>query len=536
MGDLRLEPLVQARHCKLTQVRNIDLVVLHDMEYPERINAAEQVAAMFHTTDRVASAHACVVPETRVLTADLRWVHAGELAVGDDLIGVDEFRRDRNGRTYQPSTVEKAARRLAPCRTLVLEDGRRVTSSVDHWWLAQLAGAKWEWVAADALRPGDYLNVPLTPWPSYRDDALAWLAGLLDGEGTLHRDAFEMSLSQVEGPVLERAVEVLADHGLPYRLFWRKPKKTHWQKVGIVSVSGIQANLELVGRTRPVRFLGRINELLAGRFLQSRTYNNRLAIKSVEEAGKREVVSLQTSSRTYFAEGIISHNCVDADTIVPCVQDGDVAYHAPGANSTGLGIEHAGYAAQRADEWADAFSSAELRLSAHLAAHWAERYRIPVEFLDAAALGRPRPRGFTTHHQVSLAYRKSTHTDPGESFPVGRYLEMVRAHTGVITPLPLPPVEDLMNEPVDGLACPQYGPLANWSLTKDGGVRAYKDAPFLGSVPALLEQNRANFAVAVEIVPGGNGGYRIRAATKNGGFSDYVFDQGVLDAIKAGRI
>lgn len=231
-----------------------------------------------------------------------------------------------------------------------------------------------------------------------------------------------------------------------------------------------------------------------------------------------------------------AHVCIDADSIVPCVQEGDVAYHAPGANSNGLGIEHAGYALQRRDEWADPFSSAELQLSAHLAAHWAEKYRIPVEFLGAADLARPRPRGFTTHHAVSLAYRKSTHTDPGPGFPMDLYLEMVRAHTGVITAPPLPPVEEIMVKPVDGLACSQYGPLASWTLTEDGGVWAYKGAPFYGSVPALKESNRATFARAVEIVPWGNRGYRVRAATTDGGFSSYDFDQGVFDAIKAGQI
>lgn len=230
-----------------------------------------------------------------------------------------------------------------------------------------------------------------------------------------------------------------------------------------------------------------------------------------------------------------AHVCIDADSIVPCVLDHDVAYHAPGANSVGIGIEHAGYAAQRPEDWDDAFSRAELQLSAHYAAHKATLHRIPVEFLDVEALRRPRPRGFTTHNMVSLAYRKSTHTDPGTGFPMARYLDMVRAHTGVITPPPLPPVEEEMAKPVDGLACPQYGAEAAWTLTADGGVWAYKGALFFGSVPALLERNRQTFERAVEIRPW-NAGYTIRVVTKGGGSSDYNFDQGVFDAIRAGQI
>ena len=43
---------------------------------------------------------------------------------------------------------------------------------------------------------------------------------------------------------------------------------------------------------------------------------------------------------------VSAHYCVDADSIVQCVRDQDVAWHAPGANHDGIGIEHAGRAKQ----------------------------------------------------------------------------------------------------------------------------------------------------------------------------------------------
>ena len=42
------------------------------------------------------------------------------------------------------------------------------------------------------------------------------------------------------------------------------------------------------------------------------------------------------------AAGVSAHYCVDADSIVQCVKEEDVAWHAPGANHDGIGIEHAG--------------------------------------------------------------------------------------------------------------------------------------------------------------------------------------------------
>lgn len=44
-----------------------------------------------------------------------------------------------------------------------------------------------------------------------------------------------------------------------------------------------------------------------------------------------------------------------------------------------------------------------------------------------------------------------------------------------------------MADPVDGLAAPNGGV---WVLTKDGGIRSYKDAPFHGSYPGLPAEHR----------------------------------------------
>jgi hypothetical protein len=59
-------PFVPARWFTRTTGRQIDLVVLHDMEYPEKGTAAEDCATIFQTGARVASAHICVDSDTAV--------------------------------------------------------------------------------------------------------------------------------------------------------------------------------------------------------------------------------------------------------------------------------------------------------------------------------------------------------------------------------------------------------------------------------------------------------------------------------------
>jgi len=124
-----------------------------------------------------------------------------------------------------------------------------------------------------------------------------------------------------------------------------------------------------------------------------------------------------------------AHYCIDNNSIVQSVKDTDVAWHAPGANHNGIGFEHAGFSAQRAADWSDAYSDQMLRLSAGLVAEKAREHGIPAVWLREADLLAGR-RGITGHVQVSRAFKKSTHTDPGTSFPIERYLGYVKEHLG----------------------------------------------------------------------------------------------------------
>lgn len=126
---------------------------------------------------------------------------------------------------------------------------------------------------------------------------------------------------------------------------------------------------------------------------------------------------------------VSAHYCIDNAAIVQCVRDDDVAFAAPGANRNGLQFEHAGFARQSAAEWDDTFSTAMLGVSAKLAAAKVQQFDIPVHWLSPGELKQGK-RGFTSHNNVSEAFRESTHTDPGQHFPVERYLALVRAELG----------------------------------------------------------------------------------------------------------
>ncbi len=122
---------------------------------------------------------------------------------------------------------------------------------------------------------------------------------------------------------------------------------------------------------------------------------------------------------------VSAHYCVDADSVVQCVREQDIAWHARGGNDRSIGIELAGYAGQGPKEWDDDYSWAVLERAASLAAEVCRRHEIPVRRLRAADLVAGS-RGLTGHVDVSEAFGRSTHWDPGPAFPWRRFVRLTR--------------------------------------------------------------------------------------------------------------
>jgi N-acetylmuramoyl-L-alanine amidase/Putative peptidoglycan binding domain len=135
---------------------------------------------------------------------------------------------------------------------------------------------------------------------------------------------------------------------------------------------------------------------------------------------------------------VSAHYCVDNNSVVQCVHDKDIAWHARGGNHNSLGIEHAGTAKQTGRQWNDEYSQAMLERSATLTAELCKKHKVPPVWLFPADL-RAGKRGITSHKNVSAAFKKGNHWDPGEGFRVERYITMVRKEMGVKVKPDTPP-------------------------------------------------------------------------------------------------
>ena len=122
-----------------------------------------------------------------------------------------------------------------------------------------------------------------------------------------------------------------------------------------------------------------------------------------------------------------AHLCVDEVECYRTLTDNKIPWAAPGANTQGLHLEIAGFAAWSRTAWLTPKNRKKLKRAAFKTAQWCVDHNIPIEFRDANDL-KKNLRGITTHYQVSQAFRLSHHWDPGPHFPLRWFLKKVKRY------------------------------------------------------------------------------------------------------------
>lgn len=231
-----------------------------------------------------------------------------------------------------------------------------------------------------------------------------------------------------------------------------------------------------------------------------------------------------------------AHACYDSDSVVLCVRDADVAYHAPGANHDGKGYELAGYS--KDDDWhAPTIQSMLHRLAADVAADSAA-YGFPLRWRTAEDLlaGGDGRKGVTSHAEVTRAYPNlGSHWDPGPVFPHDEFIAMCLGSTAK----PVPAVDHYTFKPGEPdmplaatavIGAPLDARLCGFTegfyeLTADGGVKALGNAPFFGSYPGLPDDARKGERYATGLTPNEDGSKGYTVWTNDGG--KYKFGPGL---------
>jgi hypothetical protein len=165
------------------------------------------------------------------------------------------------------------------------------------------------------LQVGDKIRYLVDPWETDGSREGGWLAGIYDGEGWINRRqengktgaGFQVGVSQNRGLVLQEIQKQLDDFGFKYTEVL--PNDSRPSNVHQLLVRGIEDCLRLLGQLRPHRLLSYHQELWEGRSPRGRGGNTpSKTIVAIEELPEQELIDLETSEKTFVANGLISHN------------------------------------------------------------------------------------------------------------------------------------------------------------------------------------------------------------------------------------
>lgn len=267
----------------------------------------------------------CLDPETRVLTASLEWVKIKDMAVGTEIVSVDEHPPGGTGQSRKMRTgvVRGVVKVQREAYRITFDDGRSVICTGKHPWLSKNVNSMAEWRTIEKkdskkkLRVGTKVRWITKPWgeATFED---GWFGGVLDGEGSISKrnSSAEINVSQRPGVVWDRMVKYCEDNGFNHCYESDKaerPSKFGKTPVPKISFGRMDEMFRVIGKTRPARFIG--NRFWEGRELPGKRNGGVgwATITEITPLGEMELIDLQTSTGTYIAEGFVSHNTTFID-------------------------------------------------------------------------------------------------------------------------------------------------------------------------------------------------------------------------------
>lgn len=259
----------------------------------------------------------CLSGDTPVLDAFCRWKPLSSVQIGDDLLTFEENAGSKGTRKLIHATVTNKASSFKEALRVTFTDGSWLEGTPEHRVIAQervkyrkQAFAAPIWKTLAELQPGEALpHVPV--WErsyAYED---GWVAGLVDGEGTLghHSQAnyksMLISVAQKEGLVAERFRRGLRRHGFA----WNEQDKHGVVYFGVRG--GLSEQLRFLGIFETDRLQCTMLDIAMEHGFGGSQQLPKKIIKEITPVGCIEVFDITTTAGTFLTSSGIAHNCKD---------------------------------------------------------------------------------------------------------------------------------------------------------------------------------------------------------------------------------
>lgn len=265
--------------------------------------------------------HNCLERHTKILKSNLTWVEAGDLRVGDKLVGFEEEHSPGKPRQIREAVVTENTIVRRKTLKVILSDGTQIIATPEHKWLKlSERGKDYQWCETQHLKIGQRVERFLNPWTQDTSYEAGWLSGFISGEGTLKGSNYRGHSGSVSSIDFCQRPTTVLDQALQYcgklnielsPLHKKKGGLGRGDTLYTYTLGGKFKALEYLGKLRVDRLIGKINWNKFGS-LKSQS-SETLMITDIQDAGEQEICILGTSTNTYIAEGFAMHNCKKFD-------------------------------------------------------------------------------------------------------------------------------------------------------------------------------------------------------------------------------
>lgn len=303
----------------------------------------QHMATRYNEINCNAQCRNCLTPDALILTSDLRWIKLGDIQVGQEILAFEESATKRKtSRRYEVGKVTFLERQLSPVYEVELMNGDKVKTTADHMWLARrgkTSGFQWMktedlWVNSRNLKghrisgafKEDVSSTVCKPFKVVRQDKsyeAGWIAGMLDADGHITQQrcfdkrngsityGLRVGISQSEAypDICEKIERLLVEYS-DNRITCRQDIKgasSIKQRVKCFTylITGTNVEkIEFLQKIRPNK-LSKLNLNNLGKMRSQ--YDTQ--VKSISFVGEEEIIAMETSTRTFIANGYAMHNC-----------------------------------------------------------------------------------------------------------------------------------------------------------------------------------------------------------------------------------
>lgn len=275
----------------------------------------------------------CCHPNTRILTADLKWIPIKDIQIGQKVVASDEFPsgefktakgKRKHHRKLRTAVVENKRIIFEVAYRLKTDDGRELVLTGEHRMLSRLrkgdkygegdgCGKYTLWRKAKDFKVGDDIRWVTKPWEE-SDGEDRWFGGLIDGEGYFRfiNRSVDLSGAQNVGPLFDEMKSYVENKKYGYIVGYDKrvsgkSERARKNILGGIWFDKIDEVFKVIGKTRPKRFINK-HWWEGKEFPGKRSGIGWAKTISIEKLPEQEMIDLQTSTHTYIAEGFVSHN------------------------------------------------------------------------------------------------------------------------------------------------------------------------------------------------------------------------------------